>query len=163
MALRAVAADATVGAVGARYPEAVARTSRFGYRRVHAILPRQGLSSALRTVQRLRRRAGLQIVGPAVRPKTPPRPDAKIKSDGVNDAWCVDVVFDITQHGATVKFLTLLDEYSHFTTTSWRAPAGWAAARSWRPSRRLRRGMGRHAICAVTMAASLSPSSSERG
>ena len=87
---------------------------RYGYRRVHAMLPRQGLRCALRTVQRVRRRAGLQIVGPAVRPKTPPRPDAKIKSDSVNDVWCVDVVFDVTQHGTTVKFLTLLDEYSHY-------------------------------------------------
>ena len=87
---------------------------RYGYRRVHAVLPRQGLDCALRTVQRVRRRAGLQITGPAVRPKTPPRPEAKIKSDGVNDVWCVDVVFDTTQHGTTVKFLTLLDEYSHY-------------------------------------------------
>jgi putative transposase len=87
---------------------------RFGYRRVHAVLPRQGLNCALRTVQWVRRRAGLQIVGQAVRPKTPPRPDAKIKSDGVNDVWCVDVVFDVTQHSATVKFLTLLEEYSQF-------------------------------------------------
>lgn len=87
---------------------------RFGYRRVNAVLPRQGLNCALRTVQRVRRRAGLQIVVPAVRPKTPPRPDAKIRSDGVNDVWCVDMVFEITQHGTTVKFLTLLDEYSRF-------------------------------------------------
>lgn len=87
---------------------------RYGYRRVHAMLPRQGLKCALRTVQRVRRRAGLQIVGPAVRPKCPPRPEAKIKSDGVNDVWCIDVVFDTTQHGTTVKFLTLLDEYSHY-------------------------------------------------
>ena len=87
---------------------------RYGYRRVHAVLPRLGLSCALRTVQRVRRRAGLQITGPAVRPKTPPRPGAKIKSDGVNDVWCVEVVFDTTQHGTTVKFLTILDEYSHY-------------------------------------------------
>jgi len=87
---------------------------RYGYRRIHAVLPRQGLSCALRTVQRVRREAGLQVTGPAVRPKTPPRPEAKIRSDGVNDVWCVDVVFDTTQHGTTVKFLTLLDEYSHY-------------------------------------------------
>jgi putative transposase len=49
-----------------------------------------------------------------VRPQCPPRPEAKIKSDGVNDVWCVDVVFDTTQHGTTVKFLTLLDEFSHY-------------------------------------------------
>ena len=87
---------------------------RYGYRRVHALLPRQGLTCALRTVQRVRRVAGLQIVGPAVRPKCPPRPHAKIKSDGVNDVWCLDFVFDTTRHGTTVKFLTLLDEYSHY-------------------------------------------------
>ena len=87
---------------------------RYGYRRIHALVLRKGLKCALRTVQRVRRREGLQILGPAVRPKCPPRPDAKIKSDGVNDVWCVDVVFDTTQEGTTVKFLTLLDEFSHF-------------------------------------------------
>jgi len=58
-------------------------------------------------------RAGLQIVGSAGRPNTLPRPEAKIKSAGVNDVWCVDMVFDPTQHGTTVKFLTLLAECSH--------------------------------------------------
>ena len=82
---------------------------RYGYRRVHAVLPRQGLNCALRTVQRVRRRAGLQIVGPAVRPKTPLRPGAKFTFDGVNNVWCVDVVFDVTQLGTTVKSRTLLD------------------------------------------------------
>ena len=70
---------------------------RYGYRRIHAVLHRKGLRCALRTVQRVRRREGLQVFGPAVRPKCPPRPDAKVKSDGVNDVWCVDVVFDTTQ------------------------------------------------------------------
>ena len=87
---------------------------RYGYRRIHALLARKGLTCALRTVQRVRRREGLQIFGPAVRPKCPPRPDAKLKSEGVNDVWCVDVVFDTTQDGTVVKFLTLLDEFSHF-------------------------------------------------
>ena len=74
---------------------------RYGYRRVHAMLPRQGLRCALRTVQRVRRRAGLQIVAQRCGPKLRARPDAKIKSDSVNDVWCVDVVFDVTQHGTT--------------------------------------------------------------
>jgi putative transposase len=63
---------------------------RYGYRRVHAMLPRQGLRCALRAVQHVRRHAGVQITGPAVRPKTPPRPDAKIKSEGVYDVRCVE-------------------------------------------------------------------------
>lgn len=87
---------------------------RWGYRRVHAVLDRKGLRCALRTVQRIRRREGLRITGPARRPKLPPRPDAKVKSVAVNDVWCVDVVFDVTASGVTVKFLTVIDEYSHY-------------------------------------------------
>jgi transposase InsO family protein len=87
---------------------------RYGYRRAHAIVTRQGFTCARRTVQRVRRREGLRITGPARRPKCPPRPEAKIKADGVNDVWCIDIVFDVTRRGTTVKFLTIVDEGSHY-------------------------------------------------
>jgi putative transposase len=90
------------------------RHPRYGYRRVHALLLREGLSCARRTVQRVRRQEGLRVMGPARRPKCPPRPDAKVKAEGLNDVWCVDLVFDVTQRGTTVKFLTIVDEGSHF-------------------------------------------------
>ena len=38
----------------------------------------------------------------------------KSNPKGVNDVWCLDLAFDTTQRGTTVKFLTLLDEYSHY-------------------------------------------------
>lgn len=87
---------------------------RYGYRRVHAMLARKGLRCALRTVQRIRRRDGLRVTGPVRRPTLPPRPDAKVKSVAVNDVWCIDLVFDVTAAGVTVKFLTIVDEYSHY-------------------------------------------------
>jgi transposase InsO family protein len=90
------------------------RHPRSGYRRVHALLLREGLACARRTVQRVRRVEGLRVTGPARRPKCPPRPDAKVKAEGVNDVWCVDLVFDVTQYGVTVKFLTIVDEGSHY-------------------------------------------------
>lgn len=90
------------------------RHPRYGYRRVHALLLREGLACARRTVQRIRRLEGLRITGPARRPKCPPRPEAKMKAEGVNDVWCVDLVFDVTQRGTTVKFLTIIDEGSHY-------------------------------------------------
>ena len=90
------------------------RLPRIGYRKVHAMLDRKGLRCDLRTVQRIRRREGLRIIGPARRPKLPPRPDAKVKSVAVNDVWCVDILFDVTAGGVTVKFLTIVDEFSHF-------------------------------------------------
>ena len=104
---RAVLICLEIVAVSRRHP-------RFGYRRVHALLGRKGLSCARRTVQRIRRREGLRITGPARRPKVPPRPDAKIKSVCVNDVWCIDIVFDVTTNGTTVKFLTIVDEFSHY-------------------------------------------------
>jgi hypothetical protein len=38
---------------------------RYGYRRVHALVERRGLACARRTVQRVRRREGLRVTGPA--------------------------------------------------------------------------------------------------
>ncbi|MDX2154133.1 MAG: IS3 family transposase [Bryobacteraceae bacterium] len=90
------------------------RHPRYGYRRVHALLLREGLTCARRTVQRLRRQEGLRVRGPARRPKCPPRPDAKLKAEGVNDVWCLDLVFDTTARGGTVKFLTIVDEGAHY-------------------------------------------------
>ena len=87
---------------------------RYGYRRVHAMVLRRGLSCARRTVQRVRRREGLRVLGPARRARCPTRPGAKIKAEGVNDVWCVDLVFDATRHGVTLKFLTIVDEGSHY-------------------------------------------------
>ena len=103
---RTVQIAEAIAALAIRHP-------RFGYRRVHEMLRRQGLCCNLRTVQRMRRDQGLGIKGPAKRPKVPLRPDAKVKATAVNDVWCVDVVFDTTQNGHTVKFLTIIDEYSH--------------------------------------------------
>jgi len=104
---RTVQIGEAIAALAERHP-------RFGYRRVHEMLRRQGLHCNLRTVQRMRRDQGLGIKGPARRPKVPVRPDAKVKATAVNDVWCIDVVFDTTQGGNTVKFLTIIDEYSHY-------------------------------------------------
>jgi len=90
------------------------RHPRHGYRRVHALIERRGFGCARRTVQRVRRREGLRVLGPARKPRCPARPDAKIKAEGINDVWCVDLVFDVTRHGVTLKFLTIVDEGSRY-------------------------------------------------
>jgi putative transposase len=87
---------------------------RYGYRRVHAMVLRRGLGCARRTVQRVRRREGLRVLGPARRPRCPARPETKIKAEGVNDVWCVDLVFEPTRHGVTLKLLTIVDEGSRY-------------------------------------------------
>jgi putative transposase len=91
---------------------------RYGYRRVHAMVLRRGPACARRTVQRVRRREGLRVLGAALRVRCPARPEAKIKAQGVNDVWCVDLVFDATRHGVTLKFLTIIDEEATTASTS---------------------------------------------
>jgi putative transposase len=90
------------------------RHSRYGYRRIHALVERQGHRCARRTVQRVRRQEGLRVTGPSRRPKCPPRTEAKIRSEGLNDVWCLDLVFDVTSAGTTIKFLTIVDEGFHY-------------------------------------------------
>ncbi len=54
------------------------------------------------------------MAGPSRRPKCPPRPEAKIRSEDINDVWCLDLVFDVTTSGTTIKFLSIIDEGSHY-------------------------------------------------
>ena len=54
------------------------------------------------------------MTAPSRRSQCPPRPEAKIRSEGLNDVWCLDLVFDVTSAGTTIKFLTIVDEGSHY-------------------------------------------------
>ena len=65
-------------------------------------------------MQRVRRREGLRVLSPARRPRCPARPEIKITAEGINDVWCVDLVFDATRHGVTLKFLTIVDTGSYY-------------------------------------------------
>jgi transposase InsO family protein len=135
------------------------RHPRYGYRRVHALIERRGFGCARRTVQRVRRREGLRVLGPARKPRCPARPDAKIKAEGVNDVWCVDLVFDVTRHGVTLKFLTIVDEGSRYCIDM--VVGRRMTARD--VVRALDEAMRRHGTCAVTTEASSSPRSSRTG
>lgn len=134
------------------------RHPRYGCRRVHALVVRRGLACARRTVQRVRRREGPGVRGPARRPRCPGRPGAKIQAEGVNDVWCVDPVCDATRHGVTLKFLTRVDEGSRYClaiAVGRRMTAGEvvraldeAVRRHGRP-RRLRRDNGGEFVAGV--------------
>jgi len=77
---------------------------------------------------------------------------------GVNDLWCVDLVFDATRHGMTLKFLTIVDEGSHYCIDI--AVGRQMTARDVvRALDERCSAMGSPGTCAATTAASLS----ERG
>jgi putative transposase len=95
------------------------RHPRWGYRRIHAVLQRQGWAVNLKRVRRLWREAGLQ------RPVRRRRPDKLGPKRGSsanscqnsparfkNDVWAYDFVADRTATGRPLRWLTLVDEHT---------------------------------------------------
>ena len=84
-----------------------------GYRRILALLAREGWSVSRKQVQRIRRKEGLKV-----RPK-PERIPRQGVSTGLptqathrNHVWTWDFIFDRTDKGSPLKMLTMLDEYT---------------------------------------------------
>lgn len=109
---------------------------RFGYRRLHAMLQREGYEINHKLVYRLYREEGLSVrckrrkrlpSGPRVEPDTPSRR---------NQRWSMDFVSDSLADGRRFRALTIVDDYSR------ESPAievdtslpGQRAATDWRPS-----------------------------
>ena len=85
---------------------------RYGYRRIHVFLSRQGLDMSPDRVYRIWSQAGLQV--PRKRPRkraagSRPRPLPAIKA---NEVWAYDFVFDACANGQQLKCLTLIDEHT---------------------------------------------------
>ena len=91
---------------------------RYGYRRIPALLAREGWHVSRKQVQRTRRTEGLKV-----RPK-PQRIPRQGNSTGLpthathrNHVWTWDFIFDRTDKGSTLKMLTMLDEYTRQCVT----------------------------------------------
>src|SRR3954451_21815850 len=91
---------------------------RFGYRRIWAMLDREGWSVNKKTIRRHWRRLGLKLAGkPAkIKPRRPHGQDADAchlrPSRGKDDVWTWDFLFDRTSDGRSLKWLSLIDEYT---------------------------------------------------
>jgi putative transposase len=92
---------------------------RWGYRRIHVLLGREGWRVNLKRVRRLWR--GLRLQRPVRRRrarKLGPKPGTSANScvnrpaRFKNDVWTYDFVADRTIGGGTLKWLTLVDEYT---------------------------------------------------
>lgn len=87
---------------------------RFGYRRVHALLKREGLTINRKRVARIWQKFGLQVPGRTRKKK-------RVKSSGAlpapvatgpNEVWTYDFIFDRDAAGRKLKMLTLMDEFT---------------------------------------------------
>ena len=89
---------------------------RYGYRRVHVLLRREGWGINHKKTYRIYREMGLQL-----RNKTPKRRvKAKLREDrkaatGPNQTWAMDFVRDQLATGRKLRVLTVVDIFSRFT------------------------------------------------
>ena len=88
------------------------RRKRFGYRRAHALLVREGLVVNHKRIERLWRILGLTLPKRRPRKKRKARGGVPLKAVRPNHVWTYDFVFDTTQDGRKLKFLTLVDEFT---------------------------------------------------
>jgi putative transposase len=95
------------------------RHPRYGYRRVHALLLRRGWSVNLKRVRRLWISLGLRRPVRLRKPrKLGPKPGVSANScvrqpaRFKNDVWTCDFIHDRTAGGGSLKWLTLVDEYT---------------------------------------------------
>ena len=99
-----------------RIKEIAATRVRYGYRRIHVLLRREGWRVNAKRVYRLYREMGLQI-----RHKTPKRRvKAKLREDRrpatrSNETWAMDFVHDQLATGAKLRVLTIVDTFSRFS------------------------------------------------
>ena len=121
--VRYQATDDTDGALLARVRELALRHPRFGYRRIWALLRREGRIVNRKRIWRLWKRAGL-----ALRRRRRPRRRLVSRVPGPLVAThrrhvvTYDFMFDRTSEGRTLKILTVVDE---FTRESLAIAVGW--------------------------------------
>lgn len=85
----------------------------YGYRRVTAVLRREGLSVNEKRVHRIWKAEGLQV--PRRRPRKRRRgPPGEVirRAERPNHVWTYDFVEDRTERGGKLRMLTVLDEYT---------------------------------------------------
>lgn len=89
---------------------------RFGYRRVHVQLDREGWAVNHKRVHRLYREMGLQLrnKSPKRRVKAKLREDREVAA-GANEVWAMDFVHDQLATGRKLRVLTVVDTWSRFS------------------------------------------------
>ncbi len=89
------------------------RNGRYGYRRITALLQREGLKINRKRVQRIWKAEGLSL--PLRRPRrrrVGPAGEIVNKAEYPNHVWSYDFVEDRTERGGKLRNLVILDEYT---------------------------------------------------
>lgn len=118
----------------ARIREIAETRVRYGYRRIHVLLRREGWRVNVKLVNRLYCEMSLQL-----RNKSPKRKvKAKLREgreapQGMNDVWAMDFVHDQLFDATKVRVLTMVDAFTRFAPAieprfNWRGTGGCRSA-----------------------------------
>jgi len=91
------------------------KRSRFGYRRITALLNRKGWDVSTSRVGRLWHLHGLQVPRRQRKRRylgTGNESPRHLRAEYINHVWSYDFIFDSTENGRTIKHMTIMDEYS---------------------------------------------------
>jgi putative transposase len=93
-----------------RMAELAKANPRYGYRRVRALLSREGQKMSPGRASRLWSKAGLQVPKRRRRRRVPPGQARPTPSTTANHVWAWDIVHDMCANGQRLKCLTVVDE-----------------------------------------------------
>jgi putative transposase len=86
---------------------------RYGYRRIHVLLARDGWRCNRKRIQRLWRDEGLHVPGcTRRRRKVGRRAPGNVVAECPNQVWAMDFAFDETREGRPIKILNVTDEFT---------------------------------------------------
>jgi transposase InsO family protein len=88
---------------------------RYGYRRIAALLEREGWAVSLARLHRLWREAGLQVSQKKRKKRrvgTSENGSVRLRATRPNQVWSYDFLFDTTESGRTLKFMPIVDEFT---------------------------------------------------
>jgi transposase InsO family protein len=88
---------------------------RYGYRRITALLRRKGWTVNGKRVQRIWREQGLRVPRKQRRKRrlgASANSCVRRRAERRNHCWTYDFVFDVTEDGRTLKWLTVVDEFT---------------------------------------------------
>jgi putative transposase len=98
-----------------RMLELVREHPRYGYRRIWALLVREGWSVNRKRVYRLWRREGLKVPQKARKKRRMGHSAngcVRHRAEHADHVWAWDFIFDRTSGGRTLKWLSIVDEYT---------------------------------------------------
>jgi len=94
----------------ARLIELAGERRRFGYRRLHILIEREGIEVNHKRIHRLYREAGLAVRRRRKRERVAVERRPLILPSSPNQSWSMDFVFDALADGKPLKCLTVVDD-----------------------------------------------------